>query len=260
MSSSSALLATADCDRAVRRAAHAGQLAEEDLVEGRPGGVGAALGLGVAVVDHRSGKRVVEAPDPGHVVEREAEDVSGDADRERRREVACELASTSWHEAREKHVDPVRDRSLETLANRAHAERLVERKALAVVLVAVARQHHDSERGAYEVRLGPDGELLAPSEDVSAERMARHEPAAERRHPRDGLGGAKPIERVCAGVLLEVGELDRLAEREAPPPFGLLSVVENDLRHERAHRTAASAVSCHHGRMPRSSAIAPAAL
>ena len=54
--------------------------------------VGAALGLGVAVVDHGPGERVVEAADLRHVVEREAEDVAGDADRERRREVAPELA------------------------------------------------------------------------------------------------------------------------------------------------------------------------
>ena len=171
-------------------------------------GVGAALRLGVAVVDHGAGERLVELLHARDVVEREAEHVAGDADRERRGELLDELALAARRELADQRVDVAVHRLGEALAHGAHAERLVERPALPRVLVAVARQHHHAERRAHEVRLGPDGELVAPAEQLARELVRGDEPAAERRHPRDRLEVAQAVERADAAVELEVGELD----------------------------------------------------
>ena len=74
--------------------------AMQDRVERVARGVGAALRLRVAVVDHRAGERLVEPWIRGHVVEREAEDVAGDADRERAPRTRSRARSAARGEAR----------------------------------------------------------------------------------------------------------------------------------------------------------------
>ena len=103
------------------------------------------------------------------------------------------------------------------------------------VLGAVARQHHHAERRAHEIRLGPDGEIAAPAEQLAGELVRGDEPAADRRHPRDRLEVAQAIERSDSAVLLEVGELDGRADREARPPRGILGLVDDDLGDEPFH-------------------------
>ena len=158
-------------DRAVGPLANPRELGEQDRVERIPRRVGAPLRLGVAVVDHRPGERLVEALDLRHVVEREAEDVAGDSDRERAPRSQRRARTTpSRRELVEKPLDPRRHRRLEPLANRPQAERLVERQPLPVVLRRVGRQHHHAERGADEVRLGPDREVAARPEHLPGQR------------------------------------------------------------------------------------------
>jgi hypothetical protein len=119
-----------------------------------------SLRLRIAVVDHRAGERLVEHLHARDVVEGEPEHVAGQADRERRRELLDELAAARGREPLEQRIDVARDRLGEALAHGPHAEGLVERPALACVLVAVAREHHHAERCAHQVRLRPDGELV----------------------------------------------------------------------------------------------------
>ena len=96
------------------------------------------------------------------------------------------------------------------------------RAPLPLVLGAVGGQHHDAERRPHEVRLGPDRERRSPAEQLAGGRVAGDEPAAEHGHPGHRLELAQPVERLGPSVLLEVGELDRRAGREAlacaPPP------------------------------------------
>ena len=99
-----------------------------------------------------------------------------------------------------------------------------------------------------------------PREHAPGQRVRRDQPAAERRHPGDGLRLAQPVERLGAPVLLEVRELDRGARRgsaaAAPPPPPRRA---RPAGRGRPQPTAASA-GRHHASTPRSSAIAPAAL
>ena len=208
-------LATALVIELSGRVARAPHLLEQDRVECVASRIGAPLGLGIAVVDHGAGERLVELLHACDIVEREAEHVAGEPDRERRREVLDQLAAADRGELGDQRVDAALHRLGEALAHRAHAERLVEGPPLPLVLGAVARQHHHAERRAHEVGLGPDREVVARLEQLARERVRRDEPAAERRHPRDRLEVAQAVERTHAAVPLEVGELDGAADREA---------------------------------------------
>ncbi|HEY2936984.1 MAG TPA: hypothetical protein VGJ25_10315 [Gaiellaceae bacterium] len=165
-------------DRRVGTCADALELREQDRVELLPHGVRAALRLGVAVVGHGGGKRLVEAADLGDVVEREPEHVPGHADREGQGEGGREIAAAELLELVEEASDAAPDRLFEARPHRPHAERLVEGRALPVVEPGVAREHHHPERRAHEVRVRPDGEVLRAAEDVAGELVRSQEPAA----------------------------------------------------------------------------------
>ena len=155
-----------------------------------------------------------------------------------------------------------RDDRLEALPHRVAAEGLVERQPLAIVLGRVARQHHHAERRPHEVRLGPDGDVVARPQQLPREPVVGDEPAAERGHPGDGLGSPAAGRERPPVLLLEVGELDRGACREAPAALReRLRLVQLDLRNEiERHAQAGAAAARHHASTPRSVAIAPAAL
>ncbi len=223
-------------DRVAGSRPRALDLLQEDRVELGARGIGTSLRLGIAVVDHGARERLVELLHARHVVEREAEHIARDADRERRGELLDQLARSARGELAEQRVDALPHGFGEALAHRPHAERLLERPPLPLVVVAVDRQHHHAQRSAHEIRLGPHGELVAAAEQLARKCMRGDEPAAERRHPRDRLRCTQPVERADAAVELEIGELDRASRREARLPRGVLGLVDGDLRDERVHR------------------------
>ena len=241
-------LATALVTELSGRVRERSQLVEQDRVQLGAREIGAALRLGIAVVDHRARERLVEDLDARDVVERQPEHVAREPDRERRGEVLDELAAAARGQPLDQRVEVAPHGLREALAHGPHAERLVERLALALVLGAVAREHHHAERGPHEVRLRPDREVVAAPEQLACERVRRHEPAAERRHPRDGLRVAQAVERGRAAGELEIGELDRRAGRKARAAGSRLGVVDDSLCNQLWHAAMLSGGTLDHGR------------
>ena len=136
---------------------------------------------------------------------------------------ACaELAPPGRDEPGEQVAGLGGDRAAEQLADLPQPERPLERRPQAGVLLPVGGQHHRPERGPDEVLLGLDGEAEPRAQHLPHLGVARHEPAAEGRHPRDRLGLAQPVERLLPARLLEVGELDRGADRKPLAPGRVL--------------------------------------
>ena len=125
-------------DRVVRLGARALDLRQEDRVELGARRVGAALRLGVAVVDHRAGEGLVELLHARDVVEREAEDVARDADRERRSELLDQLAAAARRELAEQRIDAALARARRSARAR-DARRTAPRTAAAAARARLRR-------------------------------------------------------------------------------------------------------------------------
>ena len=158
-------------------------------VELGAGGVGQPLRLGVAVVAHRAREGGVEAVDAGGVAQREAQDAAGHADRERRGEVAAQLALAGGRDARATRSAAASAMAApKSVADLAHPERALERRPHARVLAGVGGEHHPPERRPHQVLLGLDGRGGAGAERLARGRVAGDQPPAERRQPRHRLG------------------------------------------------------------------------
>ena len=167
------------------------------------------LRLGIAVVDHGAGERLVELLHARDVVEREAEHVAREPDRERRGELLDELALAARRELAEQRVDVAVHRLGEALAHGTHPERLVERPALPRVLAR--RRSSASSRRATRARGSARPTTVKSSPRPSSSRASSCEVTSQPPSAGTHEIGSKSRRRSSArdaAVELEIGELD----------------------------------------------------
>ena len=127
------------------------------------------------------------------------------------------------------------DRLGEALAHRPHAERLLEGPPLALVCSSPSVVSIITPSEA-RTRFG-SAQTVKSSRRLSSSRASACEvtsqPPSAGTH-EIGSAVAQAVERADAAVELEIGELDRGADREARLPRGVLGLVDVDLRDERA--------------------------
>ena len=201
--------------------------ARRSAFEPAAGGVGAALRLGIAVVDHRAGERVVEGPDPATSSSQRPRMSPATPIANGAANVALELAFAGRPQGREKRVDPVRDRRLEPSRTRACGT--ARRRATAGGRARrPARQHHHAERRA--TRFGSahteNSSRAAEHDRASATTSPASRPApapTTRARPR-GARSSAPM-RACS---VEVVELDGRADREPRGARRLLVGLQDD--------------------------------
>ncbi len=128
------------------------------------------------------------------------------------------------------------DRRAEEVARLAHPEGALERRPHARVLAGVGGEHHPPERRPHQVLLDLDGRGGAGAERLARGRVTGHQPSAESRQPRHGLG-ARGAGRAQARRRPPPGRRTR-SRRPAGnrcPPGGGLGGVDLGLLQQRRH-------------------------